>query len=144
MAVRNRRDPYRAYNFLLEIDGITRAGFRECSGLHACVKPIEYRETSERHAVRKLPGLSKYGNVTLKRGVTADAELWRWCKKAIERKIERKNGSIIQRDETGAEKARWNFRRGLATKWTGPSLNAGDNEVAIETLNIAHEGLKKV
>src|SRR4051812_3660595 len=114
MAISGRRDPYRAYNFLLEIDGITRAGFRECSGLDVSADPIGDREESEGHTVRKLPGLVKYANISLKRGVTDDAELWRWCKKAIDGEVERKNGSIILVDDAGAEKVRWNFPRGLA------------------------------
>jgi phage tail-like protein len=143
MAVGDRKDPYRAYNFLVEIDGITRAGFRECSGLDAGRDPIEYREGSDALTARKLPGLVKYTNISLKRGITDDADLWAWSKKAIDGTIERKNGSIILLDDTGAEKVRWNFREGWPTKWTGPSFNATGTEVAIESLDIAHEGLEK-
>jgi phage tail-like protein len=143
MATGARKDPYRAYHFLVEIDGITRAGFRECSGLDVSADPIEYREGSDRTTARKLPGLAKYANISLKRGITDDAQLWQWCKKAIDGQVERKNGSIILLDDTGAEKVRWNFREGWPTKWTGPSFNATGNEVAIETLDIAHEGLEK-
>jgi phage tail-like protein len=143
MPVGERRDPYRAYNFLVEIDGITRAGFSECAGLEVGTDPIDYREGSEGHTVRKLPGLARYANISLKRGVTDDVELWQWCKKAIDGTIERKNGSIILLDDAGTEKLRWNFREGWPTKWTGPSLDASANEVAIETLDIAHEGLEK-
>jgi phage tail-like protein len=143
MAVGDRKDPYRAYNFLVEIDGITRAGFRECSGLEAGQDPIEYREGSDALTTRKLPGLVKYTNISLKRGITDDADLWAWSKKAIDGTIERKNGSIILLDDTGAEKVRWNFREGWPTKWAGPSFNATGAEVAIESLDIAHEGLEK-
>ncbi len=143
MATGARKDPYRAYHFLVEIDGITSAGFRECSGLDVSADPIEYREGSDRTTTRKLPGLAKYGNISLKRGTTDDAQLWQWCKKAIDGQVERKNGSIILLDDTGAEKVRWNFREGWPTKWTGPSFNATGNEVAIESLDIAHEGLEK-
>ena len=143
MATGERLDPYRSYNFLVEIDGITRAGFRECSGLDTSQDPIEYREGNEGLTARKLPGLNKYANVSLKRGITDDAELWAWRLKAQEGAIERKNGSIVLLDDAGEEKARWNFREGWPTKWTGPSLNATGNEVAIETLEIVHEGLVK-
>ncbi|MCO5188687.1 MAG: phage tail protein [Anaerolineae bacterium] len=138
-----QRDPYRVYNFLIEIDGITRGGFRECSGLDSAQDPIDYREGNEGLTVRKLPGLVKYSNITLKWGITDDFELLDWRQKAAEGTVERKNGSIILLDDTGEEKARWNFREGWPTKWTGPSLNATGNEVAIETLEIVHEGLKK-
>ncbi len=143
MATGDRKDPYRSYNFLVEIDGITRAGFRECSGLDTTQDPIDYREGGEPLHVRKLPGLVKYSNISLKRGITDDAELWAWRKTVMDGKVERKNGSIILLDDTGAEKLRWNFVEGWPSKWTGPTFNATGNEVAIETLEIAHEGVTK-
>ncbi len=142
MATGDRKDPFRSFNFRVEIDGLTRAGFRECSGLDASQDPIEYREGTEGLTARKLPGLNKYSNITLKWGMTDDAELWDWRKKAITGKVERKNGSIVLLDEAGEEKLRWNFREAWPTKWTGPSFNATGNEVAIETLEITHEGLE--
>jgi phage tail-like protein len=143
MATGDRVDPYRGYRFRIEIDGIDRGGFREASGLDATQDPIEYREGTEPLTARKLPGLNKYSNISLKRGITDDAKLWEWRKKAIDGTVERKNGSIILMDDAGEEKLRWNFREGWATKWTGPTFNATGNEVAIETLEIAHEGLEK-
>ena len=112
MPVGNRTDPYRSYNFLVELDGITRAGFRECSGLDASQDPIDYREGTDPLTARKLPGLNKYSNISLKWGMTDDAELWEWRKKAIDGKIERKNGSIVLMDDTSTEVLRWNFREG--------------------------------
>jgi len=141
MATGDRKDPYRSFNFLVEIDGIARAGFRECSGLDASQDPIEYREGNEGLTARKLPGLNKYSNLTLKWGASDDHDLWDWRKKALGGEVERKNGSIVLLNEKGEEKVRWNFREGWPTKWTGPSFNATGNEVAIETLEIAHEGL---
>ncbi len=143
MPVGDRRDPYRAYNFLVEIDGITRAGFQECSGLDSSQDPIEYREGNDALTVRKLPGLVKYSNITLKWGMTDDAELWEWREKAMGGEVERKNGSIVLMDDTGEEKVRWNFREGWPTKWTAPTFNATGTEVAIETLEIAHEGMER-
>jgi phage tail-like protein len=143
MAVGDRKDPYRSYQFLVEIEAITRAGFRECSGLDSTQDAIEYREGNEALTTRKLPGLVKYSNISLKWGITDDAELWAWRNKVVSGKIERRNGSIILLDDTGAEKVRWNFREAWPTKWTGPSFNATGNDIAIETLEIAHEGLVK-
>ena len=143
MPVGDRKDPFRAYHFLVEIDGITRAGFRECSGLDSLQDPIEYREGNEGLTSRKLPGLNRYSNIMLKRGLTDDAELWEWRKKSMDGNVERKNGSIVMLDESGAEKLRWNFVNGWPMRWTGPSLSAGGNEVAIEALEIAHEGVTK-
>jgi phage tail-like protein len=144
MVVGARKDPYRAYNFLVEIDGITRAGFRECSGLDSAQDPIEYREGNEQFlTVRKLTGLVKYANISLKYGITDDQELWDWRTRAVEGRVERRNGSIVLLDDLGQEKMRWNFREAWPTKWTGASFNATGNEVAIETLEIAHEGVSR-
>lgn len=143
MPTGDRKDPLRAFTFLVEIDGITRAGFRECSGLDSIQDVIEYREGNEALTSRKLPGLVHYANITLKRGQTDDVQLWEWRDRASRGKVERKNGSIVMLDETGAEKLRWNFINGWPTKWSGPSLNAAGNEVAVESLEIAHEGLTK-
>ena len=144
MATGDRKDPLRGYNFKLEIDGIQRAAFRECSGLDATSDPIEYREGTEKvFTPRKLPGLTKYSNIVLKGGFTDDHSLWDWRKKTIEGKTERKNGSVCLNDESGEEKIRWNFVNAWPTKWEGPSMNATANEVAIETITIAHEGVTK-
>ncbi len=139
----DRKDPYRSYNFRVEIDGITRAGFRECSGLDTTQDPIQYREGTDPLTQRKLPGLNTYSNISLKWGITDDAEFWNWRLKAMQGQAERKNGSIVLLDDTGTEKLRWNFTNGWPTKWTGPSLNATGSDVGIESLDIAHEGLLK-
>lgn len=139
-----RIDPYRVYKYKVEIGGITRAGFREASGLDSSQDAIEYREgTFELHA-NKLPGLNKSSNITLKWGITdKDSEIWDWRKKCIDGKVERQNGAIILCNDAGDPKIRWNFVSGWPTKYTGPSFNATGNEVAIETLEIAHEGIKR-
>ena len=139
----NRTDPYRVYKYKVEIDGITRGGFREASGLDSSQDPIEYREGTDELHSKKLPGLNKSSNISLKWGITDDAQLWEWRKKSIDGKVERKNGSIVLYNDAGEEKIRWNFVEAWPTKWTGPSFNATGNEVAIETLEIAHEGLTK-
>jgi phage tail-like protein len=144
MPTGTRVDPYKGYNFLVELDGITRAGFRECSGLDSSQDPIEYREGNEKPlTARKLTGLTKYSNLTLKWGITDDAELWDWRQKAKDGQVERKNISIVLLDDVGEETWRWNLTNAWPTKWTGPSFNATGNEVAIETLEIAHEDLIK-
>jgi phage tail-like protein len=125
----------------VEIDGITRAGFQECSGLDSTQDPIEYREGNEGLTVRKLPGLNTYSNIVLKWGIIDDTELWDWRQQVMEGSIERKNGSIVLLDDIGEEKARWNFREGWPTKWTGATFNATGTDVAVETLEIAHEGV---
>jgi phage tail-like protein len=143
MPTGQRNDPYRSFRFRVEIDGLTVAGFREASGLDTTTDVIEYREGSEPATIRKLPGLTKFSNITLKRGVTDDDQLVKWRQQVVDGTIVRKSGSIVVMDQDGSEKLRWNFQEGWPTKWTGPSFNATGNEVAIETLEIAHEGLKK-
>lgn len=136
-----RNDPYSAFNFVIEIDDIILAGFSECSGLTAETDPIEYREGHENITVRKLPGLAKYSNITLKRGFTDAEELWNWRKTVLDGETQRMDGSIVLQNEARDPVIRYNFREGWPCKWEGPSLNAKNNEVAIETLEICHEGL---
>lgn len=137
-------NPYRAYNFRIEIDGIDRGGFQECSGLDSTQDPIQYREGTDKALTqRKLPGLVTYSNISLKWGISDDAELWDWRMKTVDGTVERRNGSIVLLNDVGEEVTRWNFRDGWPTKWTGTTFNATGNEVAIETLEIAHEGLTK-
>jgi len=143
MATGKRVDPYRNFNFLVEIDGITQAGFAECSGFELSTDPIEYREGGENTTVRKLPGLTKYANITLKWGLTDSKDLYSWYRDVVRGKIQRRNGSIIVLDVDGAEKVRWNFTDGWPTKYNPSDLNAKGNEVAIETLEIAVEGVER-
>lgn len=138
-----RKDPYRGFNFLVEIDGITEAGFRECSGLDASTDSVDYREGSDPNHMRKLSALNKFSPITLKRGITDSDSLWKWRQTVMDGKTERKNISIVLLNEARQEKWRWNLREAWPTKWTGPSLNATSNEVAIETLEITHEEMVK-
>ncbi len=137
-----RVDPYRKFNFIVEIDGIQAAAFAEVSGLESETAVVEYRTGADAF-VRKLPGLTKYSNVVLKRGVTRDADLWNWRKAVIDGNVERRNGSIVLLDDDRNAVVRWNFFQGWISKWVGPTLNAKGNEVAIETIEIAHEGLTR-
>ena len=138
-----RDDPYKAFNFRIEIGGITLAAFSEVSGLESETEVIEYRTGTEGNAVRKLPGLTKHANIVLRRGVTQDAELWNWRKTVEDGQVDRRNGSIVLLDDARTEVLRWNFSDGWISKWEGPTLNAKGNEVAIETIEIAHEGLRR-
>jgi len=139
-----RVDPYRAFNFLVEIDGITQAGFQECGGLDSSTDSMDYREgdAKEQH-VRKLNGMNKYSPITLKRGITDSDELWKWRQTVVDGKPDRKNGSVVLVDQTGAEKIRWNFVNAWPSKWTGPAFNSTGNAVAVETLELTHEELKR-
>lgn len=144
MAIGDIPDPYGNFNFLLEIDGIGQGAFQECSGFDSTIDVIEHREGGENTTLRKLPGLTKYSNISLKWGMTEDRDLYDWHRKVVLGEIERKNGSIVLLDRKGEEVARWNFVRAWPTKWDGPDLNAEGNDVAIENLELAHEGVERV
>lgn len=147
MALVPRDDPYGAYNFEVIITGVSDDGkavkgsFAEVSGLEAEVSPIDYRNGSEDIRVRKLPGLKKYNHITLKRGIIADLAFWNWILKGMNGVVKRVDGAVVLLDETRTEVMRWSFTRGWPSKWTGPGLNAKNNEIAMETLEIQHEGL---
>jgi phage tail-like protein len=137
-----RNDPYRQFNFIIDIEGVGTSAFSEASGLDTETDPIEYREGNEDITVRKLPGLRKYPNITLKRGFTQNRGLWDWRRTVMDGRTERRSGSIVLLNEAREEALRWNFREGWPCKLQGPPLNAKTNEVAIETLDICHEGLE--
>lgn len=143
MATGQRIDPYANFTFLVEIDGITRAGFADASGFDTTIDMHEYREGGDNTTMRKLPGPTKYGNITLKRGITDDRELYDWMLGIVRGTPDRRSGSIVINDLTGAEKARWNFRDAWPTKWSAGEFSAKGNDVAIETLELAHEGLER-
>ena len=144
MATGDRVDPFAQFNFLVEIDGVARAGFTEVGGLSTEQDIIEYREGSNAPTVSKLPGLSKFMNISLKRGFTQDFDLWNWRKTTLDGATERRAGTIVLLDEARNPVLRWNFKEGWICKWEGPALNATTNEAAIESLEICHEGLEMV
>lgn len=143
MATGDILDAYGNYNFLVEIDGITRAGFQECSGFDSTVDVIEHREGGDNMTPRKLPGMTKFSNIQLKWGMTDDRELYDWHRRVIEGEIVRKTGSIILLNRKREEVARWNFIRAWPTKWDGPNLTAEGNDVSIEMIELAHEGFAR-
>ncbi len=149
MADRNPPDPFPAFNFIVKIDDVTlKTGFSECSGISMESDPIEYRNGDEKfNSVRKLGGLAKFGNITLKRGFTQNAkELWEWRKKVIDGKTKdaRTNGSITLLDEAREPALQWDFEDAWPRKLDGPTFNAKTNEAAIETLEIVVERIKLV
>ena len=115
MAVGDRNDPYAQFNFVVEIDGVEVAGFTEVGGLAAESDVIEYREGNEQATVRKLPGLRKYSNVTLKRGYTQSTALWDWRKTSEDGQTERLDGAIVLMDEA----------RSPVLRWPNPTLEGG-------------------
>jgi len=138
-----RTDPYRGYNFFVEIDGLTIAGFKTCSGLEVTQKSQTYREGTDKSLnMRQIPGLTELSNITLERGFTPSRSLWDWFEKVMTGKIERKNVTIALRNDIQENKIRWDLSECWPTKWSGPSLDATSDEIAIETLELTHEGIK--
>ncbi len=146
MPTGKRTDPFRNFRFRVEIDGIQTAAFSEATIPDSTTDSIEYREGTDPTTQRKLSGLTKYGNVTLKKGLTDSLELHDW-RKQVEQKGAagaRKNISLILIDEEGNDKARWDIGEAWPTKYDPSDFSAKGNEVIIETLEIVHEGVTRV
>jgi len=139
----DRLDPYTGYNFAVELDGITRAGFRECSGLENSQNAGEYREGTDKNpSVRKLPGLVTHSDITLSRGITSDSKLWDWREKVMKGVVERHDISITLLDDGGNARITWNLFDCWPRQWTGPSLNATADDVVVEQLVLAYERIE--
>lgn len=138
-----RVDPYTSFRFKVEIDGIAQAGFSECTGLGSIVEVIEYREGGEAGTVRKLPGKTSYGDITLKWGVTDSRELYDWHLSVVQGQIQRKNCSVVLLDDTGAKKVRWDLFEAWPSRWDGPDFDAKGKEVAIDALTISCEQVRR-
>lgn len=142
MATGTRNDPYRAFNFRIEIDNLTVGSFSECSGLSSDGDAVDYREGTDIPLnVRKLVGLRKYSNIMLKRGYTQNTELWDWYNNIVNGIPDRRNGTIILMDEARNDVMRWNIENAWINKIEGPSFKANGNEIAMESVELVHEGL---
>jgi phage tail-like protein len=140
MATGERVDPFRTFNFKLQISNTDVAGFSEAGGLTFDVDSVDYREGTDKPLhVRKLTALRKFAHITLKRGMTPNKELWTWYKNVLNGKTDRRNGAIILQDEEHREVLRWNFENGWICKWEGPMMNATSNDVGIEHIEICVE-----
>jgi phage tail-like protein len=140
---RRATDPFASFNFKLEIEGITVAGFSEVTGLNQESNVIDYREGQEPITPRKLPGLNKFGNITLKRGISPDLSVYNWRKTVTDGDIERRNASIVLHNEKHEEVVRWNLVNAWPSKYVGPDLKANANEMAIESIELTHEGVER-
>jgi phage tail-like protein len=142
MATDQRNDPYRAFNFVLEIDKVPKGAFSEVGGLTADGDAVDYREGTDLQSnVRKLVGLRKYTNLTLKRGYTQDKSLWQWYTNIMNGLPDRRNVTIALMNEARTVVMRWHAENAWINKIEGPSFKASGNEVAMESLELVHEGL---
>ncbi|HEX8140083.1 MAG TPA: phage tail protein [Pyrinomonadaceae bacterium] len=146
---RRKDDPFGNYRFRLEISNIGVAGFAECSGLNMETKVFEYKEGGNNSTTLKFPESTTFANVTLKRGVTTSTELMDWQFDvangafSVNKRSNKNNIAIILMNEKGDDVRRWNLIRAFPVKWVGPDLKANPGETAIETLELAHEGIQK-
>ena len=138
-----RQDPLRNFRYRLEIDQIQQAGFAEVAIGDLSNEPIEYREGDDPTTNFKLPGKTKYMPLSFKRGYTPDGkDLWDWRKSVVEGRTERRSGTITLLNEARQPALVWRFYEAWPSKWAGPAFNAKNNDVAIEELELAHEGLE--
>lgn len=139
----SRNDPFTSGNFQVEIEGISSGSFSEVRGLEVSIDVVEYRAGDARlNTEQKLPGLYKVTDVTLKRGLTRDLALWNWITSAMAGNVNRADVLIRLLDQSDTPVLIWKLRNAWPCKWSGPALNAGCPDVAIEELVLCHEGLE--
>ena len=136
--------PHGKFNYKVEIDGLEAGGFFEVTGFDASIDVIEYREGDMTQTPIKIPGLKKYGNITLKQGLVDSMVLYEWMTAGLEGDVERKTLTITLLDIAGSPAASWQIINAWPVKYTAPDFNATSSEVAIESLEIAHEGMTRV
>lgn len=141
-------DPLVSFNFEVKIEGKVSGYFTECSGLGSESEVTEHKivGSGDREAVRKVPGRLKWGDITLKRGITANMDFWTWRQMVVDGQVgsARAGGSIIMYDQAGTAVAQWDFDAGWPSKISGPSVQADSSAVGIEEVVIVHEGIRRV
>src|SRR5262245_7871985 len=138
-----RVDPYRAYNFKLEIGGVTEGHFTGCSGMGARVDALSYAEGGDPQGERRLPGRVFYADITLRYGLTSSRQMWDWFLTAVRGRVERRNISIVLMDSDGAtEVMRWNLINAWVCEFHGAPLDALGREVAVETMTLVYDRLE--
>jgi len=136
-------DPYLVSNFRVEIDGITSASFSEVLGLDVSIDVVDYRAgAAPQSTAEKLPGLARYENITLKRGLTQNTDLGNWVKNILNGVSDKRSMSIVLQDTQHNDMVTWKIINAWPCKWSGPILKAGSSDVAIESLEICHEGFQ--
>jgi phage tail-like protein len=139
----DRNDPIPGFRFEMRRDDLPVAGFSECTGLQVEIDVKEYNEGGLNSFVRKFPGRNKQGNLMLKRGIV-DRELWNWYYDLTQGRVRFRDGTITVNDPSGQEAVMvWRITRAFPLKWTGPELNASQNNVAVETLELAFHALER-
>jgi phage tail-like protein len=144
----DREDPLVGFHFGVEIQGVVTGFFTECGGLGSEHEVIEHKVVTEagQEVVMKIPGRLKWENITLKRGITSNTDIWEWRKSVEDGDVEgaRRDGSVIMYDQSLSEVARWNFEGAWPLKVSGPAVKSDSNEIGVEELTIAHEYIERV
>lgn len=135
-------EAYPTCRFYVEIGGKTQAVFTEVSGLQLETEVMEYQEGGINDFTHRLPGRTKVGNVTLKRGMASSNDFFKWCAQIARGEIKRFNVTVVMYDVKGEELTRWSFLNAYPVKWIGPQLKSSEAATAIESLELAHDGLK--
>lgn len=133
------------HRFKVEIDGLHVAGFSEVDGLKSQVETTHYKEGGVNSYVHYFPTRVEYEPLILKRGLSNASfvdRLWDWYVDYTRGKIVKKNGAIILQDRSGSEICRWNFFQAQPVAWEGPSFHSTSSDIAIESFQLIHEGLK--
>ncbi len=143
-SVNKYRDPYIAYNFVVEVEGLQIGGFTEVTGLSSEIELESYQEGGVNNYIHKFPKQTTYPNLVLSRGLTNDEALWQWYQEASQGRIKLKNGTITLRDSPGKEVMWWNFKQAYPVKWEGPQFNASSDNIAIERIELVHQGIVKL
>ncbi len=134
-------DPHMGLRFWVQLGQIEIAGFRECSSLMIETEVMEFIEGGENTYTHQLPVRTKYKNITLKRGMDDTRALYDWYTQNVTGPVVRQNISIVIYDSQQNIKRQWDLKNAWPCKWTGPELKAETGSLAVETLEIAHEGL---
>ncbi len=144
----SREDPLVSFHFALDVQDEIGGYFTEVSGLGSESEIMEHKIINEKgvEVVMKIPGRLKWGDITLKRGITTNMDIWKWRKQVEDGKVKdaRRNGSIVMYDQELKEAARWNFLGAWPSKVSGPAPKADSNEIGIEELVIVHEYITRV
>jgi len=140
--------PLVGFHFAIDVSGVITGYFTECSGLGSENEVIEHKVVTPTgtEVVMKIPGRLKWENITLKRGITKNMDIWKWRKEVESGQVDaaRRDGSVIMFDQQLTEVARWNFLRAWPVKVTGPQPKSDSNEIGIEELSLAHEYIERV
>lgn len=141
-------DPLVGFNFGLELQGTITGYFTECSGVGSESEVIEHKVVNDKgmEIVQKIPGRLKWQDVTVKRGITADMQIWDWREMVEKGQMDqaRKTCSIVMFDRNYEEVARWNFENAWPSKVSGPSVKSDSNEIGVEEVTLVHEGMDRV